>query len=105
MLPLKGVVFIALNLVRLISIISLILVFAAVISLIAQDSKAYYAIQKAGNLQTYSDEYCYFPDTEVPTSTWGLFWLQLDRFIILCIALLGVASGEICTTKEKRKAW
>lgn len=88
MLPLRGIIFLLLNAVRTISIVSLILLFAAVITLMVQDSKAYFALRQTSRFATYSNEYCYFPDTEVPTSTWGLFWLQLDRFYILMIAII-----------------
>ena len=93
MLPLKAGVFLLLNAVRLLSIVALLLVFSAVVLLMAQDARAYHAVVQAGKLQDYTEEFCYFPDSDVPTTTWGLFWLQLDRFLLLCVALLGVASG------------
>lgn len=92
MLPLKGIIFIALNAIRLLSIISLLFVFSSVIYLINQDSKTYDSLVKSPDFDSYKDEYCYFPDSEVPTSTLGLFWLEFDRFNILVLTLLGVAS-------------
>jgi hypothetical protein len=92
MLPLKGVIFILLNVVRVLSILSLLFVFSSVIYLINEDSKAYHDVSSSPDFNTYKDEFCYFPDSEVPTSTGGLFWLEFDRFNILCITILGIAS-------------
>lgn len=92
MLPFKGAIFIAFNFVRLISIVSLLITFSAVIYLINQDSKAYHKVQQSSRFASYRDDYYYFPDTQVSTSTWGLFWLEFDRFNILVTCLVGVAS-------------
>lgn len=92
MLPLKGIIFITFNLIRLISIVSLLVTFSAVIYLINEDSKAYYAVERSSHFESYRNDYYYFPDTQVATSTWGLFWLEFDRFNILVLCLVGVAS-------------
>lgn len=101
MLPLKAIVFLLLNAVRLLSIVALLLVFSSVVLLMAQDARAYHAVVQAGKLQDYTEEYCYYPDSDVPTTMWGLFWLQLDRFLLLCVALLGVASGALIAAMRR----
>ncbi|MCO5585020.1 hypothetical protein L7F22_038952 [Adiantum nelumboides] len=88
MLPVKGIIFIGLNALRLISMIALILVFCSTISLMANDSRTYNRLRREDLLQSTGDECDYYPESDVPTTTWGIFWIQLDRFWIICLCIL-----------------
>lgn len=88
MLPVKGMIFIGLNVLRLISMISLLLVFSSTILLMVNDSNAYYRLRREDLLQSTGVECDYYPESDVPTTTWGIFWIQLDRFWILCLCWL-----------------
>ncbi|PWN37008.1 uncharacterized protein FA14DRAFT_176310 [Meira miltonrushii] len=87
MLPVKGIIFIGLNVLRTISMIALILVFSSTILLMVNDSNTYYRLRNQDLLQTSQDECDYYPESDVPTTTWGMFWIQLDRFWILCLCI------------------
>lgn len=87
MLPIKGIIFIGLNVLRAISMIAMILVFSSTILLMVNDSNTYYRLQNLDLLQTSKDDCDYYPESDVPTTTWGIFWIQLDRFWILCLCV------------------
>lgn len=91
MIPIKGFVFIGLNLLRLLSLLALVFVFASTIMLMVRDTKAYGTLRQQGSLSESIDSCDYFPESDVPTTTWGVFWTQLGRFwvLILCIACFG----------------
>lgn len=89
----RGVVFLGLNGVRLASISALALVFASIIVLMVEDSRAYSVIQRNGDMATVDETCDYLPATDIPTTPWGLFWVQLDRSMMLCACLLCVIAG------------
>jgi hypothetical protein len=85
--------FVGLNFLRLVSVSSLILVFAAVIDIMVLDARAIKAL--SADERTQALEECdYFGDTSVPTHVWGLFWVQLQRFFLLLLLIACFCSGE-----------
>lgn len=94
MLPLKGLVFVGLNLLRALSIVTTLLVFSATIRLMVNDSKAYNIVKSSDTLDAVKSECDYIPDTDIPSTTWGLFWAQLNRSWILCLCVICVLSGK-----------
>ncbi|KIL55089.1 hypothetical protein M378DRAFT_173846 [Amanita muscaria Koide BX008] len=91
MLPPRGYVFIALNVVRIISVISLILVFASNIDTLVHDILAV-------NNTTISQvdvSYDYIMDSTVPIQPGGAFWAVLNKLLIMgqTIVLLLSESG------------
>jgi len=78
-------VFIALNIVRALSIIALLLVFATNILVLVDDVEAVNAFTN-GNFNTTSFEAGnsnYIPDSTVPNQPGGAFWAVLNRIFIL----------------------
>ncbi|TYJ54965.1 hypothetical protein B9479_004377 [Cryptococcus floricola] len=80
----SGPVFIALNVLRALSMIALILVFAANITTMVSDIKA------IKNPATDDDDCDYIEYSSVPDQTGGAFWSILNRIFILfeCILLV-----------------
>lgn len=85
--------FIGLNLVRVLSVCSLILVFCSVIDVMVLDGRAAGAISDE-EYDALRDDCEYLPDSDIPIHVWGLFWAQLNRVFILCLTLTCICSGE-----------
>ncbi|KAK2465138.1 hypothetical protein APHAL10511_002830 [Amanita phalloides] len=89
MLPPRGFLFIGLNIVRIISIISLILVFASNIETLVHDILAvnqFVAEGKGASLATNAtqvQEYEYILGSSVPSQPAGAFWAVLNRLLII----------------------
>jgi len=98
MLPPRGFIFIGLNVVRILSIIALILVFASNICIIVHDVQAVNRFIEAGKKVTWNatnstgsaisanstshDEY-YIGGSTVPNQQAGVFWAVLNRLLII----------------------
>lgn len=90
MLPLKAYVFGLLNIVRLLSVVFLCLAFAAIVVLNKDDMKA---LRESKQADAEDLEDCaYIADSDIPLSTWGIFWLFLDRTFLMIACLLGLLS-------------
>jgi len=91
MLPPRGYLFIGLNVVRIISIVSLILVFASNIQVLALDVAAvnqYAAEGRGSNPATNAtlsqmEGYDYILGSTVPNQPAGAFWAVLNRLLII----------------------
>jgi len=90
MLPPRAYVFIGLNVIRALSIISLILVFSSSILTLVEDVKAFNAYQDnsdptnspaSHNSTTISHDYV--PNSTVPDQPAGVFWAVLNRLLII----------------------
>ncbi|ORY25655.1 hypothetical protein BCR39DRAFT_499043 [Naematelia encephala] len=83
----SGPVFIALNALRLMSIVSLLLVMAANIKTMVDDIKAIKADSKLSDNDTWDCDYVEY--STVPDQTGGAFWSILNRLFIIfeCILL------------------
>jgi len=89
MLPVRGYVFIALNVIRIISIVSLVLVFASNIETLVHDVVAvndFIAAAKgsdptANNTQVQNSDYIL--GSTVPNQPAGAFWAVLNRLLII----------------------
>jgi len=90
MLPPRAYVFIGLNVVRVLSIISLILVFSSSIMTLVEDVRAFNTYQNdpnhsdpdpAHNSTTMSHDYV--PNSTVPNQPAGVFWAVLNRLLII----------------------
>ncbi|KAK8865857.1 hypothetical protein IAR55_001005 [Kwoniella newhampshirensis] len=84
----SGPVFIGLNVLRALSILSLVLVFAANIVTMVDDAKAIKAVQSDDN--DFTEECDYFEYSSVPDQAGGPFWSILNRIFIAfeCILLI-----------------
>lgn len=82
MMPTRSVYFIGLNVVRALSLISLILVFASSIFVMVTDVKAANRFTAAG--LNSSDADCeYIEDSTVPNQPAGVFWAVVNRLLII----------------------
>ncbi|KAK4686137.1 hypothetical protein P7C73_g3994, partial [Tremellales sp. Uapishka_1] len=93
----SGPIFIGLNILRLLSIVSLLLVFAANVVTMADDIKAIKASSASGAsssaLNSTADWDCdYVEYSTVPDQTGGSFWSILNRICIIFECLLLVLS-------------
>ncbi|KIL65420.1 hypothetical protein M378DRAFT_162044 [Amanita muscaria Koide BX008] len=104
MLPPRGYVFIALNVVRIISVVSLVLVFASNIDTLVHDILAVNKYLTGGNgsdsatsttISQVAVSYDYIMDSTVPIQPGGAFWAVLNRLLIMgqTIVLLLSESG------------
>jgi len=83
-------VFIGLNIVRVLSIISLILVFSSSIMTLVEDVEAFNAYQNGHDrMDTHSSDnsttvsHDYVPNSTVPNQPAGVFWAVLNRLLII----------------------
>jgi len=88
----RGIVFIALNAIRALSLIALILVFASNIQVIVHDIQgvnAFMNAQSSGTLDDNMVDCDYIEDTTVPNQPAGVFWAVVNRLLILgeCVFL------------------
>jgi len=90
MLPPRAYVFIGLNIIRALSIISLILVFSSSIMTLVDDVEAFNSFQNAPNSSgTLSSDnsttiaHDYVPNSTVPNQPAGVFWAVLNRLLII----------------------
>jgi len=89
----RGIIFIALNAIRILSLIALILVFASNIEVIVHDIQGvnrFINAQSAGSLDDDMLDCDYIMDTTVPNQPAGIFWAVVNRLLILgeCIFLI-----------------
>jgi hypothetical protein len=89
MLPPRAYVFIGLNIIRALSIISLILVFSSSIMTLVEDVKAFNTFQNGHAVDELSSDNSttisrdYVPDSTVPNQPAGVFWAVLNRLLII----------------------
>jgi hypothetical protein len=90
----KAIVFLVLNITRILSIFAILSVFSTLIYMIVKDAGTYAALNQEGNLVDVIQSCEYLPSSNIPTTTFGIFWAQLNRSwdLIVCIVLL--LSGE-----------
>jgi len=89
----RGVIFIALNAIRALSLLGLILVFASNIQVIVHDIQGVNKFINASSSGSLDDDMIdcdYIEDTTVPNQPAGIFWAVVNRLLILgeCIFLL-----------------
>jgi len=101
MLPPRGYTFLALNAIRILTIIALLLVFASNTVTLADDIKAVNRFAAAGNETSSTNstanateqlDYDYILGSTVPNQPAGVFWAVLNRLFIIFQALLLVLS-------------
>ncbi|WWC66435.1 uncharacterized protein I206_100337 [Kwoniella pini CBS 10737] len=98
----SGPVFIGLNVLRVLSIISLLLVMSANIVTMANDIKA---IKASGIPTTESEEDCdYYEYSSVPDQTGGPFWSILNRIFITFECIL-LTMSEIGVPRRLFEEW
>jgi len=83
MLPLRGYVFIGLNVVRFLSILSLILVFSSNIVTLANDIKAVNAFVSGHPTDKKPLDLQYIPNSTIPNEPAGAAWGVLNRLLII----------------------
>jgi len=90
MLPPRAYVFIGLNIIRALSIISLVLVFSSSIMTLVKDVEAFNSFQNDPNRSdAFSSSnstaagHDYIPDSTVPNQPAGVFWAVLNRLLII----------------------
>lgn len=88
----SGVAFVLFNILRLVSIVATILVFAATLEMMVLDGRE--AAEASREDPDVYEDCEYVPGTDVPTHTWGLAWAQLNRTFILALCIICVFSGE-----------
>ncbi|CAO1614290.1 unnamed protein product [Sympodiomycopsis kandeliae] len=90
MIPLHGIGFFGFNILRFVSVIATVLVLSSTLMVMVLDGREYNAA-KRDSPEDFDD--CeYLPGTDVPTHTWGIFWVQLDRTFVLILLILCVLS-------------
>lgn len=100
MLPTRGYIFIGLNIVRVISIIALILVFASSILVMVDDIRAVNAFMAAAqasgsSVATQLVDCDYIENSTVPNQPAGLFWAVANRLFVMSEVVILVLS-EVC---------
>lgn len=90
MLQPRAYVFIGLNIIRALSILSLILVFGSSIMTLVQDVQAFNSFQNDPNRSNASPSdnstsasHDYIPNSTVPSQPAGVFWAVLNRLLII----------------------
>ncbi|KAI0929335.1 hypothetical protein AcV5_006630 [Taiwanofungus camphoratus] len=82
MLPSRAYIFIGLNAVRVLSIVSLLLVFASSIFVMVEDVQAFNRFMSQPN-STNMQNCDYIPDSDVPNQPAGIFWAVVNRLLII----------------------
>ncbi|EPQ28503.1 uncharacterized protein PFL1_03806 [Pseudozyma flocculosa PF-1] len=82
--------FVGLNLVRILSLVSMVLVWVAILVMMIQDGQDF----NDASLRAQADEQdcTYIPGTEVPTHVWGIFWAELHRALLLVVVAIAILS-------------
>ncbi|TFY74162.1 hypothetical protein EWM64_g9849, partial [Hericium alpestre] len=86
MIPPRGFIFIGLNIVRVLSIIGMLLVFASSIFVMVTDVRAvnvFMSGQAAGNSTSDEIDCDYIGDSTVPNQPAGVFWAVVNRLLII----------------------
>jgi len=83
MLPPRGYVFIGLNAVRFLSVISLLLVFSSNIVTLTNDIKAVNAFVSGRSTDDQSHDLQYIPNSTIPNEPAGAAWGVLNRLLII----------------------
>ncbi|KAJ9476624.1 hypothetical protein PHBOTO_000310 [Pseudozyma hubeiensis] len=82
------VAFLGLNAIRLVSLVVILLVIATLIMGLVEDVRDYHngAIMD----EAEAEDCAYVPGTSIPMQTWGIFWVELHRALLLLgvVALL-----------------
>ncbi|SNX81865.1 uncharacterized protein MEPE_00570 [Melanopsichium pennsylvanicum] len=73
--------FLGLNLVRIISLIVIILVFTTLIMGLVEDIRDYHNDENMDEART--EDCAYVPGTSIPMQTWGIFWVEFHRALLL----------------------
>ncbi|KAJ3553406.1 hypothetical protein NM688_g3630 [Phlebia brevispora] len=82
MLPPRGYIFIGLNIVRALSLVAMVLVFASSIFVMVRDIQAYNEFTKDADPSDLED--CeYIEDSTVPNQKGGIFWAVVNQLLII----------------------
>ncbi|SPO20210.1 uncharacterized protein UTRI_00603_B [Ustilago trichophora] len=73
--------FIGLNALRLVSLVVIILVFTTLIMGLIEDIRDYH--NDANMDEARTDDCAYVPGTSIPMQTWGIFWVEFHRALLL----------------------
>ncbi|EST06466.1 hypothetical protein PSEUBRA_004366 [Kalmanozyma brasiliensis GHG001] len=80
------IAFIGLNALRLVSLVTVILVFTTLVMGLVEDIRDYHNDAIMDSAQ--ADDCAYVPGTSIPMQTWGIFWVEIHRALLM----LGVIS-------------
>lgn len=86
------VLFIGLNALRLISLLVIILVFTTLIMGLVEDIRDYHDSTNMDEAQ--ADDCAYVPGTSIPMQTWGIFWVEVHRSLLL-IGTVALSLAEL----------
>ncbi|CDS02032.1 uncharacterized protein SPSC_02778 [Sporisorium scitamineum] len=75
------IAFLGLNVLRLISFVVIILVFTTLVMGLIEDIRDYHNDAIMDEAQT--DDCAYVPGTSIPMQTWGIFWVELHRALMM----------------------
>ena len=73
--------FLGLNALRLISLVVIILVFTTLVMGLVEDVRDYH--NDAIREEAQTDDCAYLPGTSIPMQTWGIFWVEFHRSLLL----------------------
>ena len=73
--------FLGLNILRLVSLVTIILVFTTLIMGFVEDVRDYGS--DAIMDEAESEDCAYVPGTSIPMQTWGIFWVELHRVLLI----------------------
>lgn len=73
--------FLGLNTLRIVSLVVIILVFTTLIMGLVEDIRDYHS--DAIMDEALADDCAYVPGTSIPMQTWGIFWVELHRALLL----------------------
>ncbi|KAJ1031515.1 hypothetical protein NDA13_001906 [Ustilago tritici] len=75
------ITFLGLNALRLVSLIVIILVFTTLIMGLVEDVRDYH--NDAIMDEAEAEDCAYVPGTSIPMQTWGIFWVELHRMLLI----------------------
>jgi hypothetical protein len=96
MIPVRGYVFIGLNVVRILSIVALFLVFSSSIFVMVQDIKAVNTFVAQGGKSGPDTDSDYILNSTVPNQPAGQFWAVLNRLLIIAQTIVLLFSELGC---------
>ncbi|SJX60577.1 uncharacterized protein SRS1_11806 [Sporisorium reilianum f. sp. reilianum] len=84
--------FVGLNLLRLISLITILLVLTTLIMGLVEDVRDYHDDTLLTAAE--ADDCAYVPGTSIPMQTWGIFWVELHRALMM-LGVIALALAEL----------
>ncbi|PWZ01470.1 hypothetical protein BCV70DRAFT_215932 [Testicularia cyperi] len=79
------IAFVALNLLRLISLVGLVLLLTTLIIGLVEDVDAFHNDETMD--EAVREDCAYVPGTSIPMQTWGIFWVELHRMLLMIAAV------------------